>query len=77
MATGAIRRHRGAILRRQPVIAFKKRFDPVAGQVVFGVQPFGRMTATADILGNRHGGTTLEGSDFVFVVTASAGGRIM
>ena len=73
VAARAVRRDGGTVLRREAVVAFKKSFHAVGGQIVFRVQPLRRVATAADILGNIHRRTALERPDFMFIVTARAG----
>src|ERR1035438_1912291 len=75
VATAAVGGHGRAVLRRETVIAFKKRLHPVAGQFVFGVEPFRRVAATAHF-GGRFRRTVFQRGDFVFGMAVGAGGRV-
>src|ERR1035437_6476179 len=65
VATAAVGGDGRAVLRREAVIAFKKRFHAVAGQFVFGVEPFRCVATTAHFRGNSRR-TVFQGGDFVF-----------
>ena len=79
VATGAIRRHGGTVLRGEAVIAVKKRFHAVRRQIVFGIQALGSMAAAANILRNTPtpGGTALERTNLVIVMAARTGGGVL
>jgi len=77
MAAGAIGGERlGAVFSREAMIAAEKSFHAVSREVVFGVQPLRGMAAAANVLRDGPGRTALEGADFMFIVTAGAGGGV-
>ena len=77
VATRAIGRHGGTILRSQTVVAVKKCFHAVRRQIVLRIQPLGSVAAAAHILGNAHRRTTFQRTNLVIVMATRAGRRIL
>ncbi len=75
VATRAVGRQRGTVLRRQPVVALKEGFHPVRGQIVFRVEPLRSMTLAAELSRNPQRRTALQGFDLVLRMAIGAGGR--
>ena len=73
VATRAIGGNGGTVLRGQAMVAVEERRNPIAREIVLGVQALGRMTIAAYVRGNLHGRTGLEPHDFVFGMTIGAG----
>ena len=76
MATGAVCGHRGTILRSQSMIAVKEGFHTVRWEIVFGVQPFGRVALAADVDRDFDWQTAFERDNAVLRVTISTGGCV-
>ena len=73
VATAAIGRHRGTILRREAMIAVEKSFYAVLRQIVFGVEAFRSVATTANLLRNSQVGGVFQPFDFVLGMTIRAG----
>ena len=76
VATPAVRGERGAVLRREAVVAVKKSFYAILREIVFRVHAFGGMAAPADVLGNFEIGCRFESLNFVLGMTIRARGCI-
>ena len=75
VATAAVGGHGRAVLRREAVIAVKEGLHPVAGQFVFGVEPFRSVAAAANLGGNFRR-SVFQAGDLVFGMAVGAGGRV-
>src|ERR1044071_6113401 len=76
MTTGTIGSESRTELSRQPMVTFEKRFHPIRGKVVFGVQPLRCVAMTADISRNLEGRAAFKGHNPMFGMTIRARGCI-
>jgi len=76
VATAAIGRHGGTVLRRQAVITIEKGFYAVLRQIVFGVEAFRGMAAAANLLRYLEVRGVFQPFDFVLGMTICAGGGV-